>query len=70
MEKLTVSRSGERQAISQMAFARERLQIVPELLYDQGFKLSQNYYLTVFSCLFSDFFVKRDTIQANIQFQY
>ena len=32
--------------------------------------LSQNYYLTVFSCLFSKFFVKRDTIQSNIQFQY
>ena len=29
---------------------------------------AQNYYLTVFSGLFSEFFVKRDTIQSNIQF--
>ena len=34
------------------------------------FRLSQNYHLTVFSGLFLEFFVKRDTIQANIQFQY
>ena len=33
-------------------------------------KWSQNYYMTVFSGLFSEFFVKRDTIQSNIQFQY
>ena len=31
-------------------------------------KLSQNYNLTVFSGFFSELFVKRDTIQSNIQF--
>ena len=57
-----VSRTGERKAVRETAFASEIVQLAAH------FKLSQNYYLTVFSGLFSEFFVKRDTIQSNIQF--
>ena len=57
-------RTGERKAVREMAFAMGNLSPA------RDFKLSQNYYLTVFSGLFSKFFVKRDTIQSNTQFQY
>ena len=55
-------RTGERKAVKEMAFARGNISPA------RDFKLFQNYYWTVFSGLFSEFFVKRDTIQSNIQF--
>jgi hypothetical protein len=45
-------RTGERKAVREMAFARGNLSP------SRHFKLSQTYYLTVFSGLFSEFFVK------------
>jgi hypothetical protein len=44
-------RTGERKAVRETAFARGNVQLAAH------FKLSQNYYVTVFSGLFSEFFV-------------
>ena len=60
---ICIYRTGERKAVREMALARGNVHLAAHL------EASEQYYLNVFSCLFSEVFVKSDTIESNNQFQ-